>query len=189
MESFGPHTSQPQQNRYPDQRGSSKFVTLRKDRNQGSNPQRQARVSTVGWEETKRSSSKAMPNLQGLARDKSKPQAQDRRNPNLDARRARYWITREWMQKWSLMVRWLPFIGSDEVLEGSSTFYSLIDPQPPFPNNMTRRANHIIRVTRTSNIKSWHHTRQDGESLSTLFGTSFIFIICTLGTYRMSVVL
>ena len=36
------------------------------------------------WEVTKQPSSKATPNLQGPARDKSKPQALDRRNPNLD---------------------------------------------------------------------------------------------------------
>ena len=143
MESSGPHKSQPQVNRYCRQEKFAQVCHTKEGQNQGSNPQRQARISTTGWEETKRPSSKAMPKLQGPARDKSKPQAQDCRNPNLDARRARYQIRREWMQKWSLMVRWLPFIGSDEVLEGSSTFYSLFDPQPPFPNNLTRE-HHVI---------------------------------------------
>ena len=145
---LGPTQANHKKNDTADKRSSPKFVILRKDRNQGSNPQWQARISTAGWEVTKRPSSKATPNLQGLARDKSKPQALDRRNPNLDVRRVRYQITREWIQKWSLMVRWLPFIGSDEVLEGSSTFYSLIDPQPPFPNKSTRlREHHVITLS------------------------------------------
>ena len=38
LECSGPHTSQPQQIDTADQKGSSKFVTLRRDRNQGTNP-------------------------------------------------------------------------------------------------------------------------------------------------------
>ena len=84
-----------------------------------------------------------MPNLQGPARDKSKPQALDHRNPNLDIGEQGIETQESECKEWSLMLRWLPFIGSDEVLEGSSTFYSLINPQPPFPNNLTRE-HHVI---------------------------------------------
>ena len=70
---LGPTQANQQQIDTADQEGSSKFVTLKRYKNQTKEPPTTSKEITIGWRKTKRHTSKATPKLLGPARENQNP--------------------------------------------------------------------------------------------------------------------